>query len=156
MADHEIKIDGDGALAARIIAEIDTIQDPCMQAAGMDLSLLDLGLIRRVTITDEQIELLVGLSEPGCGFTHVVSHGLHQAAGKFADGREVTVNFEWRDLWTEDRMNDKAKSAFADKRDGIAERFKKRGMGLPAYPDKEALQKRVLLAKQQARAANHA
>lgn len=123
----DIKKSGDTTVADAIEAEFDGIKDPCMQAAGLDLSLIDLGLIRSIDVTKDSVAILVGLTEPGCGFTHVVAHGIRQAAGRHAGSRRIEIGFEWRDLWTEEHMKPEAREAFARSRSALADRLRGRG-----------------------------
>jgi metal-sulfur cluster biosynthetic enzyme len=47
-------------------AALNTIVDPCSVIAGAPAGLGDMGLVRRVTVTDGHVEAIIGVTEPMC------------------------------------------------------------------------------------------
>lgn len=89
---------------------LNTVIDPCMEAAGLGLSIVDLGLVREIRVTESEIAVELGLTEPGCGFTHALVTRIDDALALIAGGRCVNVTFNWSDPWTEARLSDHGRS----------------------------------------------
>jgi metal-sulfur cluster biosynthetic enzyme len=61
---------GAGMIVERIRAELDRIIDPCSAAAGAPAGLLEMGLVRELSVHQEPagvaVRLRIGVTEPGC------------------------------------------------------------------------------------------
>ncbi len=105
-----------GGAVDKAWAALATVKDPCLVAAGFDLSIVDLGLVRDVTTSDAGVALSMTFTEPGCPFTHhvvvAVENALQQAG--FAD---VALTPVWDPLWTESELSPEAQRQFATARD---------------------------------------
>lgn len=102
--------------------KLDEVKDPCMQAAGLDLSLVGLGIVRSIESDPGRVRVELGLTEPGCGFTHVLMTQVRDALEPMVGDRTLDVSFNWSDPWTEDRMAPEGRAVF--------ERARKRGVGV--------------------------
>lgn len=61
----------DPELAARVGAALGTIADPCLDAAGINGSIVDLGLVQDIRADRAgRVEVDLSLTEIGCAFTH--------------------------------------------------------------------------------------
>lgn len=107
---------------ASVWAALSQIADPCHALSGHDLSIVDLGLINTVTRTDDIIEVSVTFTDPSCVFSYQIIMDLEDLAASLDGVKEIRVTSDPYPLWTEDRMSEKAKTVFADKRQafGIA------------------------------------
>ena len=99
-------------LRQRVLDRLGTVVDPCMEAAGLGLSLVDLGIVRRVDVDDREISVELGLTEPGCGFTHALVTKVEDALAELDAGRELSVTFNWSTPWTEAMMTDAGRAVF--------------------------------------------
>ncbi len=93
-----------------------SVVDPCMEAAGLGLSVVDLGLVREIRVTETEIAVELGLTEPGCGFTHALVTRIDDVLASIANGRQVSTTFNWSDPWTEDRLNEHGRSVIHNAR----------------------------------------
>ncbi len=100
------------AVRQRVIDRLSAVVDPCMEAAGLGLSLVDLGIVRRVDVDDRAISVELGLTEPGCGFTHALVTKVEDALAELDHGRELNVTFNWSTPWTEAMMTDAGRAVF--------------------------------------------
>ncbi|MEQ8166412.1 MAG: metal-sulfur cluster assembly factor [Alphaproteobacteria bacterium] len=89
------------------------VADPCMAAVGLDLSVVDLGLIYDVDLDDGHVSVTMTFTEIGCQFTHVVVSGSYDAIEALPGVASVKVVPCWEPLWTEARLTEKAASALA-------------------------------------------
>lgn len=104
-------------LRQRVLERLGTVVDPCMEAAGLGLSLVDLGIVRRVEVSEREIAVELGLTEPGCGFTHALVTSVEDALAELDHGRELNVSFNWSVPWTETMMTDAGRAVFGAARE---------------------------------------
>ena len=110
------RLASDDDIRAQVYDRLGRVVDPCMEAAGLGLSLVDLGIVRAVDVDDAAIEVELGLTEPGCGFTHALVTRVEDALAPLGHARTVRVRFNWREAWTEDRMSETGRAVFAKAR----------------------------------------
>ena len=111
---------------------LDTVKDPCMGAAGLDLSIVDLGLIYGVEVDDGAVNIELTFTEIGCIFTHVIGSGVYDAVGALPGVERVELTPRWLPLWTEDRVNAKASKALSGNRSAMLQKMKHRSLPLIA------------------------
>ena len=99
-----------------------------MGAAGLDLSIVDLGLIYGVEIDDGLVNIEMTFTEIGCVFTHVIGSGVHDAVGALPGVERVELTPRWLPLWTEDRVNEKASRALSGNRSAMLQKMKHRSL----------------------------
>lgn len=104
-------------LRQQVLESLGSVVDPCMEAAGLGLSLVDLGIVRRVDVNEREIAVELGLTEPGCGFTHALVTKVEDALAELAHGRELSVSFNWSTPWTEAMMTDAGRAVFGAARE---------------------------------------
>lgn len=109
---------------------LDTIKDPCMGAAGLDLSIVDLGLIYRVEVDDGAVNVEMTFTEIGCVFTHVIGSGVYDAVEALPGVERVELTPRWLPIWTEDRVNEKASRALSGNRSVMLQKMKRRSLPL--------------------------
>jgi metal-sulfur cluster biosynthetic enzyme len=108
---------------------LDTVKDPCMEAAGLDLSVLDLGLVYGVEVQEDgRVRVDMTLTEIGCIFTHRVIGAAYDAVEALPETKEVEVVPRWAPVWTEERLNQKARRAFEGSRNAMFRTIKRRGL----------------------------
>jgi len=111
---------------------LDTVKDPCMGAAGLDLSIVDLGLVYGVEVDDGAVKVEITFTEIGCVFTHVIGSGVYDAVGALPGVESVELTPRWLPLWTEDRVNAKASKALSGNRSAMLQKMKHRSLPLNA------------------------
>jgi metal-sulfur cluster biosynthetic enzyme len=111
---------------------LDTVKDPCMGAAGLDLSIVDLGLIYAVEVDDGAVNIEMTYTEIGCIFTHVIGSGVYDAVGALPGVERVELTPRWLPLWTEDRLNEKASKAISGNRSAMLRKMKRKCLPVSA------------------------
>jgi metal-sulfur cluster biosynthetic enzyme len=110
-----------------------TVKDPCMGAAGLDLSIVDLGLVYGVEVDEGgAVNVEMTFTEIGCVFTHVIGSGVYDAVGALPGVESVALTPRWLPLWTEDRVNAKASKALSGNRSAMLQKMKRRSLSLIA------------------------
>ena len=108
---------------------LDRVKDPCMTAAGLDLSILDLGLVYGVEVHEgASLRVDMTLTELGCIFTHRVFGDVYEAVEALPGVKEVEVVPHWTPVWTEERLNRKARSALEGSRNAMFRTMKGRSL----------------------------
>ena len=101
---------------AKVWAALSQVPDPCHALSGHDLSIVDLGLINSVTRDDDIINVRVTFTDPSCVFSYQIIMDMEDLAQSLEGVSEIRVVSDPYPLWTEDRLSEKAKALFADKR----------------------------------------
>ncbi|MES1943930.1 hypothetical protein PC39_07444 [Salinisphaera sp. PC39] len=96
----------------RVRNALGAVRDPCMTAAGLDLSVVDLGLLRDVRATPDRIDVDVTFTEPGCPFSHRLLDELHRALESLPEGGHTHLNIVWSPPWTPADMTPAARHQF--------------------------------------------
>ncbi len=119
-----------GTLTVEDVHEaLDQVKDPCMKAVGLDLSILDLGLVYGVEVHEGgYVRIDMTLTEVGCIFTHRVFGDVYEALEVLPGVKEVEVVPRWTPVWTEERLNQKARGALAGSRNAMFRTMKGRGL----------------------------
>ena len=109
-----------------IYEALDTVKDPCMGAAGLDLSIVDLGLVYGVEVAGGVVNVEITFTEIGCIFTHVISSEVYDAVGALDGVESVELTPRWLPIWTEDRLNEKASKAISGNRNAMLRKMKRK------------------------------
>jgi metal-sulfur cluster biosynthetic enzyme len=121
-----------GPSVEEVYEALDTVKDPCMGAAGLDLSIVDLGLVYGVEVDDGAVNVEMTFTEIGCVFTHVIGSGVYDAVGALPGVESVELTPRWLPLWTEERVNAKASKALSGNRSAMLQKMKRRSLSLIA------------------------
>lgn len=108
--------DGTDTAIAAVWSLLNGIPDPCHALSGHDLSIVDLGLINDVVREGDAIRISITFTDPTCVFSYKIIMDLEDLAATLGGVSEITVRSDPYPLWTEDRLSDKARQLFADKR----------------------------------------
>ena len=92
-------------LADEVWGALDTIADPCSVQLGKPMTMVSMGLIESVLVTDSTIEIGILLTEPSCVFAFKFFDDIDKAVEPLTGGRELKVHMQEDMLWTPDRMH---------------------------------------------------
>lgn len=120
--------DGADTAIAAVWSLLKSVPDPCHALSGHDLSIVDLGLINDVVREGDVLRISLTFTDPTCVFSYKIIMDLEDLAATLDGVSQITVTSDPYPLWTEDRLSDKARQLFADKR----HRF-----GAPVIPARE-------------------
>jgi metal-sulfur cluster biosynthetic enzyme len=121
-----------GPSVEEVYEALDTVKDPCMGAAGLDLSIVDLGLVYGVEVDDGAVKVEMTFTEIGCVFTHVIGSGVYDSVWALPGVDSVELTPRWLPLWTEDRVNEKASKALSGNRSAMLQKMKRGSLPLIA------------------------
>jgi len=96
---------GPEALRAPIEAALQTVVDP-----EVALSIVDVGLVYGVEVSDERLHVLVTMTSAACPVTELILEDIEQALDGVAPrGMAIAVELVWTPPWSTDRMSARAK-----------------------------------------------
>ena len=111
---------------------LEAVKDPCMGAAGLDLSIVDLGLVYGVEIEDGAVNVEMTFTEIGCVFTHVIGSEVYDAVEALPGVESVELTPRWLPIWTEDRLNERASRALSGNRGAMLRKLKRKSLPVTA------------------------
>ncbi|MCA1831041.1 MAG: phenylacetate-CoA oxygenase subunit PaaJ [Actinobacteria bacterium] len=93
--------------AAEVRARLDEVKDPEIPAC----SITDLGMVERVEVRDDAIEVDLVPTFAGCPALDVIARDVARAVQDVAAARDVRVRFVMNPPWTTDRIAPRARDA---------------------------------------------
>ena len=110
----------DAELRSAVEAALATVPDPCMDLAGSPTSIVELGLVRDVSVVDGEVEVLMTFTEMGCAFTHNVLDMVHSRVEAVPGVRSVRTPVAWTPTWSPDDLLAPARRALADAKERLS------------------------------------
>lgn len=89
---------------------LDNILDPCSEANGSNLSIVEMGLIDEIRIDDGHVEVDIRLTSPHCMMLPVFVDGVHDQVEPLAGVESVAVNFDEGLEWTDEMITPSGQS----------------------------------------------
>lgn len=125
---ESVSISSEGPSIEAIYEALDAVKDPCMSAAGLDLSILDLGLVYGVEVEDGSVNVEITFTELGCMFTAVIGAEICDAVEALPDVQNVEITPRWLPLWTEERLSEKASESISSNRGAMLANLKRKSL----------------------------
>lgn len=91
--------------------------DPCSQAWGRPMSLLDLGLVREVTATAGVVTVRIGLTVPYCMAVATIMQAVEARVSQLDGVVGVNVEIDQHAVWSPELMTEPARQRLARLRD---------------------------------------
>jgi metal-sulfur cluster biosynthetic enzyme len=92
---------------AAVMEALASVYDPCCQEKG--LSVVDMGLVRRVELDGERPRVELVLTTGWCPFAATLVGEISEKVAAVAGTAGSTVEIVWDEPWTSDRLSDKAR-----------------------------------------------
>jgi metal-sulfur cluster biosynthetic enzyme len=92
---------------AAVMEALASVYDPCCQEKG--LSVVDMGLVRRVELDGERPRVELVLTTGWCPFAATLVGEISEKVAAVAGTVGSTVEIVWDEPWTSDRLSDKAR-----------------------------------------------
>lgn len=104
-ADTPFPYEGPEDLKPLIVAALTRVVDP-----EVAMSIVDVGLIYRVTVTDDLAHVLMTMTSAACPVTDVIMDEVQQELEHVLPARcAIDVELTWIPPWTPDRMSERAR-----------------------------------------------
>jgi metal-sulfur cluster biosynthetic enzyme len=96
---------------------LNDITDPCSQAAAVPLGLIDMGIVRDVSVHDETVTVEILPTFPACRFVPIFELEIERRLGELQWVSEVAVRIAPPDvIWDESRLSQAARLRLAERR----------------------------------------
>ncbi len=92
------------------------IPDPCQQACGYALSIVDLGIVNGVAAEDGCVSVSLTFTEPTCTFGFRIIQEIEDRLAQIPGVRRVQVSIDAFPLWEPSRLTERARRAHAESR----------------------------------------
>ena len=96
-----------GGMKDDVLAALAEVSDPEIPPC----SITDLGLVQRVEVTEEAVEVDLLPTFAGCPALDVIREDATAAVARVANGRQVRVKFVYSPAWTSDRITERGHAA---------------------------------------------
>ncbi len=96
------------------------VYDPCCREKG--ISVVDMGLLRSVTVHDRHARVELLLTSGWCPFAARVLTDVEEAIGASPDVDSCEVEIVWDEAWTTDRLSESARRTLRFLPDPVAVR----------------------------------
>lgn len=97
---------GPPAMSAPILAALHRVVDP-----EVAMSIVDVGLVYGVSVTDERLHLQLTMTSAACPVTDVIVDDAGAELDQIApQGMAIDIELVWEPPWTPDRMTARAKA----------------------------------------------
>jgi probable FeS assembly SUF system protein SufT len=97
------EVEGDGVSEAQVWQVLDTIFDP-----EIPVSIVALGLVYEVKISDQHVQIHMTLTAPGCGMGPVLVDDVKYRVAKVPNVKSIDVELVFDPPWTRDKMSEEA------------------------------------------------
>lgn len=102
--------------------QLGEIVDPCTAATGSNLDIVEMGLVKSITIDDGTVTVEIRLTTPACHMVPYFIEAIEERVSPLPDVDAVTVDTDNGLHWTPDMMTDTAR----DRRKAVLERYESR------------------------------
>ena len=76
----------------------------------LDVNIVDLGLIYEIEVEDDEVDILMTLTTPGCPLSGVFDEMVRQEVGAVEGVNKVDVELTFDPSWTPEKMSDEARN----------------------------------------------
>lgn len=91
-------------------AVIGRIHDPCSQAGPHPMTLVEMGLVRRVGVGPAgDVKVVLCVTSPGCLYYPQLAEAVTETVGELPGVRQVAVELDTSFTWTPDQMSGEAR-----------------------------------------------
>jgi metal-sulfur cluster biosynthetic enzyme len=108
-AQRQLEVKMADARTAAVMEALRSVYDPCCQERG--LSVVDMGLVRRVDLDGDQATVELLLTTGWCPFAANLVGEISERVAALPGMAGSRVEIVWDEPWTTDRLSDKARQA---------------------------------------------
>lgn len=126
-----IDADADGESGAvdplAVREKLDGIVDPCSEARGTDISIVEMGLLKRIEVDGGAVHVELRITSPSCMMVGYFIEQAQERVGALPGVEEVTLSTDAGLAWREEMMADSAKERRREHQAALAERYRREG-----------------------------
>jgi metal-sulfur cluster biosynthetic enzyme len=118
---------------------LDEIVDPCSEARGTDISIVEMGLLKKIEIDDGTVHVELRITSPSCMMVGYFIEQAQERVGGLPGVEEVTLSTDAGLSWRDEMMSEGAKERRRKHQQALAEQYEKgeTAAAVPAHPTEE-------------------
>lgn len=105
--------------------QLDKVIDPCSAARGTDLGLVEMGLVKDVAINNEQVQISLRLTGPGCMQIPYFVEQVSKRIGDLQGVSHVSVTTDAGLEWTPEMMSESGREKREKRKQALRQQYKK-------------------------------
>ena len=109
------------ALAVR--EKLDGITDPCSEARGTDISIVEMGLLKRIEVEDGSVHVELRITSPSCMMVGYFIEQANERVGSLPGVEEVTLSTDAGLSWRDEMMAEEARERRREHQQALADRY---------------------------------
>lgn len=102
---------------------LDEIIDPCSEARGTDISIVEMGLLKKIDIDDGHVHVELRITSPSCMMVGYFIEQAQERVGTLPGVDEVTLETDAGLSWREDMIADEAQERRHEHQQALANRY---------------------------------
>jgi metal-sulfur cluster biosynthetic enzyme len=115
--------------------KLDQIVDPCSEARGTDLSIVEMGLLKSVDVSEGHVHIDLRITSPSCMMVGYFIEQAEERVGSLAGVEEVTLTTDAGMDWREEMMSEDALERRREHQQALADRYQQeQGETAPSTP----------------------
>lgn len=104
---------------------LDEIVDPCSEARGTDISIVEMGLLKRIEVADGAVHIELRITSPSCMMVGYFIEQANERVGSLPGVEEVTLETDAGLSWRDDMMSEDAKERRREHQQALEERYRR-------------------------------
>lgn len=104
---------------------LDEIVDPCSEARGTDISIVEMGLLKRIEVDDGTVHVELRITSPSCMMVGYFIEQANERVGSLPGVEDVTLETDAGLSWRDDMMSEDAKERRREHQRALAERYRR-------------------------------
>jgi metal-sulfur cluster biosynthetic enzyme len=114
--------------------KLDEIVDPCSEARGTDISIVEMGLLKRVEVDGGSVHVELRITSPSCMMVGYFIEQADERVGDLPGVEEVTLSTDAGLSWRDEMMAEDAKERRREHQRALADRYAEEGTAVAAPP----------------------
>jgi metal-sulfur cluster biosynthetic enzyme len=104
---------------------LDEIVDPCSEARGTDISIVEMGLLKRIEIDDGAVRIELRITSPSCMMVGYFIEQANERVGSLPGVESVTLETDAGLSWNDGLLSEDAKKRRERHQRALAERYRR-------------------------------
>ncbi|WP_336327866.1 metal-sulfur cluster assembly factor [Halovenus sp. HT40] len=112
------------SLALQARNRLDEIVDPCSEARGTDISIVEMGLLKSIDVSDGHVHIDLRITSPSCMMVGYFIEQAEKRVGALDGVEEVTLTTDAGMDWREEMMAESALEQRQEHQQALADKYK--------------------------------
>ncbi|MEF8877499.1 MAG: iron-sulfur cluster assembly protein [Haloarculaceae archaeon] len=115
--------DGTDPSPLAVREQLDGIVDPCSEARGTDISIVEMGLLKRIEVEDGSVHVELRITSPSCMMVGYFIEQANERVGSLPGVEEVTLSTDAGLSWRDEMMAEEARERRREHQQALADRY---------------------------------